>query len=396
MKKIITFFHVLAAVVLFAGSVSSDIRITAPSNGAEECLLTSIQYKFVKMNGEERRAKFTDEAWRKEMTSGGYMPRPVTLAWKNAKYASEYTVMLSTTKDFAEGTVVVYTSKTNILKVDNLLIATNYYWKVSDGKFESEVSSFKTADVAPRLIRAPKVRNARDLGGWIGMDGRRVKQGMIYRTGGMNGNSKLIYCTDEELPKGSKKGDKVVKLDADGKQMFTAGAPIVNDEGRKILVKDLGVKIEIDLRSPEEVLGITESHMGPEVKWMSFPFYGYSGVKSSLSRNTLNGLFKVLVDEKNYPLDFHCIAGADRTGTLAFVLNGLLGVSEKDLVLDWEVTAFATPSNKWVHEGNLDELLKVINKFEGATINERIENFMLSIGIAQEDIQRFREIMLEK
>ena len=37
---------------------------------------------------------------------------------------------------------------------------------------------------------------------------------------------------------------------------------------------------------------------------------------------------------------FHCAGGADRTGTLAFLIEALLGVSESDLSKDYELTSF--------------------------------------------------------
>ena len=37
---------------------------------------------------------------------------------------------------------------------------------------------------------------------------------------------------------------------------------------------------------------------------------------------------------------FHCAEGADRTGTLAFLIEALLGVSESDLSKDYELTTF--------------------------------------------------------
>ena len=43
----------------------------------------------------------------------------------------------------------------------------------------------------------------------------------------------------------------------------------------------------------------------------------------------------MFLDPANYPIDFHCIAGQDRTGAVAFILNALLGVEEEELYLDW-------------------------------------------------------------
>ena len=37
---------------------------------------------------------------------------------------------------------------------------------------------------------------------------------------------------------------------------------------------------------------------------------------------------------------FHCTIGSDRTGTLAYFLEGLLGVSEEDRLRDYEISYF--------------------------------------------------------
>ena len=39
-----------------------------------------------------------------------------------------------------------------------------------------------------------------------------------------------------------------------------------------------------------------------------------------------------IADENRYPVYIHCTGGADRTGTLAFLINALLGVGEDDLI----------------------------------------------------------------
>ena len=56
---------------------------------------------------------------------------------------------------------------------------------------------------------------------------------------------------------------------------------------------------------------------------------------------SLRDIFAVLSDESNYPVYFHCNAGADRTGTLAFLIEGLLGVSYADTIRDFELTSFS-------------------------------------------------------
>jgi len=43
---------------------------------------------------------------------------------------------------------------------------------------------------------------------------------------------------------------------------------------------------------------------------------------------------------------FHCTIGTDRTGTMAYFLEGLLGVSEEDRLRDYEMTYFFGLTNR--------------------------------------------------
>jgi protein-tyrosine phosphatase len=105
--------------------------------------------------------------------------------------------------------------------------------------------------------------------------------------------------------------------------------------------------------------------------------------------------FRVFLDERNYPIDFHCIAGADRTGSLAFILNGLLGVEEEELWRDWEVTAFQKEKLDFGHRTRFSKLVKVFEPFPGTNINEKIVAYVKSVGFTDADIEKFRELMLE-
>ena len=52
----------------------------------------------------------------------------------------------------------------------------------------------------------------------------------------------------------------------------------------------------------------------------------------------------IINDDDN--IFFHCTIGTDRTGTMAYLLEGLLGVSEEDRVEDYEMTYFYGLSNR--------------------------------------------------
>ena len=156
-----------------------------------------------------------------------------------------------------------------------------------------------------------------------------------------------------------------------------------------------GIKTDLDLRCWRECWGMTGSPLGPTVKWINYSSGGYGGMADDFGRNAFAKCFKVFLDAKNYPIDFHCIAGADRTGAVAFILNGLLGVDEEELYRDWEVTGFTNGTADFNHKSRFDKLVAVFDKYEGATINARVEKYVLSLGFTPEDIATFRKLMLE-
>ena len=78
-------------------------------------------------------------------------------------------------------------------------------------------------------------------------------------------------------------------------------------------------------------------------------FYASELYYHASSTQYIKDIFDLLSEEKNYPVYFHCVWGADRTGTLAFLINGLLGVSYEDLVKDYEMTTFSHSGKRtWV------------------------------------------------
>jgi protein-tyrosine phosphatase len=279
----------------------------------------------------------------------------------------------------------------------NLEIATRYYWRVASnitcGRFShgrkcsckekrasvlSEIGTFTTEDLAPRWIAIDgNVGNFRDLGGRIGCDGRRVRQGMVYRSQGLNNNSV----------------DGILK----GKNRLT-----VSDV--EYLTGTLGIRTDLDLRTACETAGMNGvSPLGASVAFIHHSSPSYKGVFDDSGKSVMAKNFRVFCDERNYPILFHCIGGADRTGALGYVLNGVLGVSRQELETDWESTFYPNipgarekedGDHVWNSEWHFNE---GFGKYGGkdATWNERIELYLLDCGITREEIEKFRSIMLE-
>jgi len=416
--------------VSFIPSLFAKPVPTAPAEGSVVPLVKAAQKAYLDLPREERRAQFASTSARKKMSAVGYDPEPVTLAWKDAKGAVDVSVRRA-----SDGRVVFATNAVGLatVKVWNLEIARDYAWTVKDAS-GTVTAHFKTEDYAPRFIHVPKIPNIRDLGGRIGLDGRRVKQGMIYRSAGLNDNAKRVFLTTKALEAAAKQGgDALEKLlatscdssfkqtdvklhaakvrkhiksegkvpDRYGKRYLIRseskpGNARLTDVTRAYMTKELGIRTDIDLRSDAECFGMTGSPLGPDVAWVHVPSAAYGGMAADSAKKSFTKVFRVFLDEKNYPIDFHCIAGADRTGAVGFILNALLGVAEDDLYKDWETTGFNNSSTDFCHEKRFDLLVAVFNKYPGATVNARVEGYVKELGFTDADIATLRKIMLEE
>ncbi len=114
--------------------------------------------------------------------------------------------------------------------------------------------------------------------------------------------------------------------------------------------------------------------------------------------------FQWAIDElrKGKPVFFHCIFGADRTGTLAFLMEALLGVGENQLAIDYELTSFSygleTPPRRRGPKNELS-VYRYRQMLEGlingpGTIQYQVRTF-LSNKISDADLDWFISSMLE-
>lgn len=229
----------------------------------------------------------------------------------------------------------------------------------------------KTYKIVPeggvRMIYTPSVWNVRDLGGWA-CTGGRVKYGKIFR-GGHFGS--------------------------------------ITDADKATIVDWLGVATDIDLRNNSETGGITTSPLGGSVEYyhQSLDYYANAVSTSAASARTVAVLKKVMACvAANKPCYFHCVSGSDRTGTVAYILLSLLGVSQSDKDKEYELTAFsdeadgkrfrstnynATNGNGWY------PLIKYFrDTYTGENYNEKVVAWAVANGITYAEINAFRAAMI--
>lgn len=288
--------------------------------------------------------------------------RYVTFSWECDIESTGYTLTYSMDPDLSDARTLE--TNTQTVRVPGLYVNTTYYWQVTvntaDGAEYSPVYTFQTADT-PRTFYLDGVVNTRDLGGYLTEDGKhRVVQGMIYRGANLDG---------------------------------------ITGEGMKQATEIFGVKTDLDLRSSgsDNMLYTDKSPilMG-QVQYINIPGVSYSSCLpiSVTMRNEL----EVFTNPDNYPIYFHCAAGRDRAGTLAFLLNALLGVPEEKLLADYELTylsSMAYAAGDMRGHNNMVNFLYNFQMLEGETTQEKAQTYWKNIGLTQQQLDTFYSIMLE-
>lgn len=202
--------------------------------------------------------------------------------------------------------------------------------------------------------------NVRDLGGWP-CDGGTVKYGLLIR------------------------GGKLAVAD------------------RGVLVGELGIQHDLDLRGREgggsdDEPEMTESRLGSDVWYTRTQQYAWYALTPVA---TWQAYLRCVIDAVTHrePVYFHCTAGADRTGTLACVLEGLLGMSQSDIDKDYELTTFYSGSGSDAtarrrNESDWKGLINAINAVSGDTFRDKCVHFAVgTCGMSMADINAYRAAM---
>lgn len=348
----------------------SALAVVAPKDGARVSLLKPEQKAYLEMSRKARHQAMVKGDVRASLLAVGSAPASVRLAWEGPKDAS-YEVTLSQA-DGEDETTVVVSNRTDIYVV-NLLPGCDYHWMVQ-GAEEHAAASFSTLPDVPRALVAPGVGNFRDLGGWKTDDGRHVRCGRILRSAGLRNSSK-----------------------SRGGELFGGrveiGTARITAEGKEELASEFKIRTDLELRSRQECAGMDASVV-PGATWVHVPYVAYDFIDNlARGKEPFAKMFRTFADEKSYPILMHCSGGRDRTGTVSFILNGLLGVSEEDLLRDWEFSVFADESVKF-SPARIERLLKYLNSLPGKTLKDRITYFVQSCGVTDDEIAAFRKIML--
>lgn len=299
-------------------------------------------------------------------------PNQITLTWEvetltEGVGVKSFVIRVSTKPDLSRPIASPLSKTRRSFSFGNALIGQTYYWNLTvydteGGSFVTETATFTTAANGPRNLTVDGITNVRDLGGWRTEDGGRVRQGLMFR----------------------------------GAKLNTGNDVLVTEAGIKTLKNEFGIVSELELRRTSELGGRTTSVLGDKVNFYSRPMEYEDILSDENNKVQIKSIFALLADRSNYPIYFHCSIGTDRTGLIAYLVNGLCGVSEEDLWRDYLFSNFGVINGTRSKANIQNAYISTFQYWKGNTYAEKIYDYLNTVfGIPKEHLDSVIQIMKE-
>lgn len=282
-------------------------------------------------------------------------------------------VYLYDTTNSTKGAQVYYT-KSDAGLIANMVPGQTYYWEKSDDTDVYGVVS-ASADRGTRMIEAGNVHNVRDLGGLPA----------------------TYTDSNNQTVTGTVKYERLFR-----------GERLWNDSANATGISNLGLTsdgqapfVQYDVANAGE-LGDTAklaTYVSSPVIHYEFA-YGYGdGTNYTKARNAVTGIMTDIVAHNN--VYFHCRVGADRTGTTAYLLEGLLGVPDESRYEEYSLSHLSglTDRTRYYKQKASNNAKKFVFMMDYVLTNQDIYDWYMqgSTNVSADEalIQAFRAEMIE-
>lgn len=305
-------------------------------------------------------------------------PRGFLVRWKPRSDLVALTATISKNSDMSYDIPYQLPVDATQYTFKNMIPNVKQYYKVCGLTDKGEIVTLANGNFTPtgthRMLSIDGIQNVRDIGGWA-CNGGTVAYGKIYR------GSEMDFANS------------------------ASGISAITGAGREEL-RRRGVKFEIDLRGLNSEgrhsalgydIGYTSHGIGDYDNVITehgvTPTSTQAGYQNAL-KNTFNDIVQNLSDSK--PMYVHCMGGNDRTGTLISVLLAVLGVSESDISKEYELSAFSRIGCDRKRNGGyrFNQMMLNLKGYNGNTIADKAETFMIGIGVTAEKIATYRTQMI--
>jgi len=282
-------------------------------------------------------------------------PRGLDFSWEGD--GGGYIFEISERADFKESRT--YHTNDNRITLLNLKTGVEYFWRVNCG----EVRSFSTKKGTPRFLRIDGLLNVRDIGGG------KIKQGILFR------GCELERCFS------------------------------LTERGRDTFLHELGIKTQLDLRL--DMKGkLDGSAAGEGVRLVQLSYRPYGEVFLPEHIEGIRPIMELFADPDSYPVYFHCMGGADRTGMIALYLRALAGEDDDTIHLDYELTGLSLYAGgitegatglRSRNSGYYSSFIKRLREYsyDGAPLREAVRGFLVSCGISSSTLDKIAENITE-
>lgn len=271
-------------------------------------------------------------------------PAGFLLNWEGNDNA-QYTLTLKVSEGSSQKTVFKEKIQGTSYVLTNLYPQKTYSYSVKKGMKTILKGSFRTEGQV-RMLDIEDSCNARDLGGWTGLDGRKIRYGLLFRTASIDGAYDGVH--------GENCGNNRCRDPHHQEAQGQVGDPARYTLSQQSLkeLKQIGIKADLDMRglTGEGMWGNQCMTHTRSLGLTKIPGADYFQLVNDYAlHNPFDDPAMVrdvawIIQElrKGRPVAFHCRSGADRTGALAMLIEALLGVSGGDIALDYELTSLSS------------------------------------------------------
>ena len=268
-------------------------------------------------------------------------------------------------------------------------------------------------DKNPQSINLKSVGNARELGGYSTVDGRKVRHGILLRTAELNKISSEDIARLKEVYNLSVIADLRMSIEAAPKPdpvidgVKYRNLRVIDEE---LFNRELEEKLKFEGNAFERLKLTVESGLAGYDLYINF-------LNSDYGKKAYREFFHELLNlPPNKSILFHCTQGKDRTGCAAMLILSALGASEDIIMSDYMLTneynadIIASQRKKLLSQGiegeKLEKYMIVFDEVNPKTMKNVLswlkEDYgspvgyiIKELGITQNEIEKLKSKFLE-